>query len=230
MKNLPIFNLKGEKKGNISVSDNLLALKGSIALLKQAVLAYLANQRTTIASTKQRSQVKGGGRKPWKQKGTGRARAGSIRSPIFRGGGVVFGPTKERNYKQRLPQKMNQRAIITAILENIKKNHTIIVDNIKLSKVSTKAAEASLHKLPIEEGTILVITADANLPVILSYRNLPYCKIINLSNINIYDLLKFNWHVWEKEAFKKKIAPFASKKKQIAPFDSKEKKITKKKT
>jgi len=227
MKSLPVFNLKGEKRGNISVPDKFLAQKGSITLLKQAVLAYLANQRIPLASTKKRSQVSGGGRKPWKQKGTGRARAGSIRSPIFRGGGVVFGPTKERNYKQRLPQKMNQKATFTAILENIKKNHTIIIDNIKFSKVSTKEAEASLHKLPIEEGTILIILAKQNLPVVLSYRNLPYCKIINLNNINIYDLLKFNWHIWEKEAFKKKIESFDSEKKQIAFFNPQEKKIIK---
>lgn len=171
-------------------------------LIHQTLNAYLANNRKVIAATKTRAEVKGGGRKPFRQKGTGRARAGTIRSPLWIGGGIVFGPTNARNFKQRLPLKMKQKAL-RMVLSDRAKDKRIIVANIKLPAISTKKAREFLAKQPIESGKILLFLAEKSPIIELSFRNLPYVKIIRLENINIYDLLNHDYYLMDKKTLQK---------------------------
>lgn len=171
-------------------------------LISQAARRQLANRRNAIAHTKTRGEVSGGGKKPWKQKGTGRARAGSSRSPIWIGGGITFGPRKTRNFSQKLPQKMRQKAIYMALSEKNKNHKLIVVESLQFSKIATSAMQSFLEKLPIEEGKILIILDKTNVNVELSAANVPYTKVIQAQNINILDLLKFDYIVTDMAGVK----------------------------
>ena len=202
MPKLAILNLKGEKVAEESIPASF-ELKENPKLTAQAVNRQMANARNSIAHTKTRGEVRGGGRKPWKQKGTGRARAGSSRSPIWIGGGVTFGPRNVRNFSKRMPRKMVRGAIEIAISDIIKNKRLILVKDFEISKISTSSVYDIFSKLPIEEGKILVILEKINPNLELSLANIPYAKIIKTENLNILDLLKFNYIVMTIEAFRK---------------------------
>ncbi|QQG50140.1 MAG: 50S ribosomal protein L4 [Candidatus Berkelbacteria bacterium] len=170
------------------------------ALIKQAVLAKLANKRAATSAVKTRGQVSGGGRKPWRQKGTGRARAGSSRSPIWVGGGKVFGPTKERNYKTRLPQKMQRRAL-TEILNTIK-NDVKTVSSLAMKEIKTKAAAEMLRKLQVN-GAALLITEKIQPELLLSTNNLPNVSVTTVENLSIGDFVSERSVVMEQKVFDK---------------------------
>lgn len=187
---------------SIEVAPAVLKVTLNPNLLTQAVQRQLANRRRPIAHTKNRDEVSGGGRKPFRQKGTGRARAGSTRSPIWIGGGVTFGPRNVRNFHQKLPQKMRQRAIAMALSEKLKNNQLIVVKSLELPKIGTGKVQAFLEKLPIKEGKILVILSRTNVNFELSAANLPFIKIIQIQNINILDLLKYDYILTDVEAIK----------------------------
>lgn len=180
----------------------VFAVEPNKDLIHQTLNAYLANNRQVIAATKTRAEVRGGGRKPFRQKGTGRARAGTIRSPLWIGGGIVFGPTSDRNFKQRLPLKMKQKAL-KMVLSDRAKEKRIIVAEIKLAAISTKLAREFLSKQPIESGKILLFLAEKSPLIELSFRNLPYVKIMRLENINIYDLLNHDYYLMDKKTLAK---------------------------
>lgn len=173
---------------------------GNISLIKQAVLAKLANKRAATSAVKTRGQVSGGGRKPWRQKGTGRARAGSSRSPIWVGGGKVFGPTKERNYKTRLPQKMQQRAL----LEILKLNKADIktAASLEMKEVKTKLAIQLLTKVGVE-GAALLVTDAIQPELILSTNNLPNVSVTTASNLSVGDFVGGRTIVMEQKVFDK---------------------------
>lgn len=191
MSKIAIFNLEGKQVATqdlpgFDVSDNAV-------LLAQAANTLRANRRQTLAHSKNRGEVSGGGRKPFKQKGTGNARSGSTRSPLWIGGGVTFGPTKSRNFKKRIPAKMNNLALKMVLAEKIKAKKLIILDKFELPKISTKQVYEIFSKLPIEEGKILVILPELNANTELSLANIPYAKLIKTDNLNLLDLSKFDY-------------------------------------
>lgn len=196
---LKIFSESKTPK-SIDVSDKIFGVKPKMALISQAVQRQLANRRREIAHTKDRSEVSGGGRKPFRQKGTGRARAGSTRSPIWIGGGVTFGPRRERNFRKRLPQKMLQKAIFMALSEKAKNHKLIVVKEFKFPKIATREVQSFLEKLPIDEGKILVVLAKTDVKTELSAANLPYIKVIQAQNLNLIDLLKHDYLLVDQEA------------------------------
>lgn len=202
MPKLAILNLKGEKIAEENIPADF-SLEENPKLTAQAVNRQMANSRNSIAHTKTRGEVRGGGRKPWKQKGTGRARAGSSRSPIWIGGGVTFGPRNVRNFSKRLPQKMVRGAINIAITDKIKNKKLVLVKDFEISKISTASVYDIFSKFPIEEGKILVILEKINPNLELSLSNIPYAKIIKVENLNVLDLLKFDYIIMTIAAFNK---------------------------
>lgn len=182
-----------KKPNTIDLIPTIFQVEAKPALLAQVVQRNLANRRRAIAHSKDRGEVSGSGRKPYRQKGTGRARAGSVRSPIWVGGGVVFGPRASRNFQKRLPRKMLRRALCAVLSEKFKNHQLIVVESLEFNKISTTAVQAFLEKLPIEEGKILVILAQTNVNFELSVANLPFLKVIQVQNINILDILKFDY-------------------------------------
>lgn len=201
MNKIAVYNLEGE---SISETDAVILVeKENPVLMTQVVVTALANRRRAIANTKNRGEVSGGGKKPFKQKGTGNARAGSTRSPLWIGGGLTFGPRRNRNFSQRLPGAMLQTALKMALSEKIKSNHLIILDELKLEKISTKKVQGILEKLPIDEGKILVILPALDVNVELSFSNISYAKVIKSENLNILDLSRFDYILTTMTAWQK---------------------------
>lgn len=198
-----VYNMQGEKTSSLTLDERIFKHKPKMNLLHQVVTSQLANSRKPYAHTKTRGEVSGGGIKPWKQKGTGRARAGSSRSPIWIGGGVTFGPRKKRNYLQKTNKKVKKIALTMALSVAYQDKKIIIVDKIHFDKIKTKQAENFLQKLPIKEGTILMIVSESEQNLLLSTRNLSYLKTINSNCLNVLDIIKHDWIVIEREAFAK---------------------------
>jgi large subunit ribosomal protein L4 len=213
---IKIYNQKAEEVGEMSLVPEVFAVKLNEALIYQAVVTQQANERQVLAHTKDRGEVRGGGRKPWRQKGTGRARAGSIRSPIWIGGGVTFGPRKERNFKKKINKKMKQKAILMVLSERVATKNLVVLDKMVMEEFKTKKfneilrnieekiwqnpkTEIDSNKAQSQEErkrskikrSILVINNQKDDKVKYSGRNLVGIKIINLDNINIVDLLKY---------------------------------------
>ncbi len=193
---IKVYNQSAEAVKDLSLSDKVFSVKANNELLHQAVVAQLANARQVLAHTKDRSEVRGGGKKPWKQKGTGRARAGSSRSPLWIGGGVTFGPTKDRNFKKKINQKMKQKAICMALSDRVVNNSLVILDSLEFKEYKTKKFAAMLSNLEkkvlnTDRRDILVINEAKDEKARYSGRNLKGVKIINLENINLVDLLNY---------------------------------------
>ncbi|MCX7793929.1 MAG: 50S ribosomal protein L4 [Thermodesulfovibrionales bacterium] len=170
-------------------------------VIHQAVVNYLANQRQGTHSTKTRGEVRGGGRKPWRQKHTGRARQGSIRSPLWVGGGIVFGP-KPRDYYYELPKKLKRVALKEAIEGKISDNELILIDNIKLEKPKTKDMVTILKRLGID-GSVLIIAPEKDDNLILSSRNIPGVTVRRVADVNAYDIVSHDRVIIFKEAMSK---------------------------
>ncbi|MDY0231233.1 MAG: 50S ribosomal protein L4, partial [Candidatus Saccharicenans sp.] len=164
----------------------------------EAVVNYLANQRQGTASTKSRKEVSGGGRKPWRQKGTGRARAGSVRSPLWRHGGIVFGP-KPRDYSYSLPKKAKRNALKSALLAKFSEQQVLVVNEIKINEPRTKEAINWLESLKLDSA--LIIDSGENKNLFLSVRNIPEVKAVDEKHLNVYDVLKYRWLVFSQRSF-----------------------------
>ena len=170
-------------------------------LLHQVVVSQMANRRVAISHTKDRSEVRGGGAKPWRQKGTGRARHGSRRSPIWIGGGVTHGPTNERNFKKRLPKNIKKKALFIALSEKLRNDLIIIVDSFDINEIKTKKVIEMLNNLGIKESCLIVLPKiDSNM--ILSTRNIPKVNTIQAKDINCLDILSSKYLVIDKEGLK----------------------------
>lgn len=197
---LPIRNLTGETVGHIQVSDELLGVPLNEAVVHQALLRHLANQRTGTHDTKTRAEVSGGGKKPWPQKGTGRARQGSTRSPLWRHGGVVFGP-HPRSYRQQMPRKMRRLALRCLLSAKASEEKLIIVENLN---VQPKAREMSrtLTTLGVRRSA-LVVTPDASRDVALAVGNLPGFKALAAPHLNIGDLMNHDYLVMTVDAIRR---------------------------
>ncbi|MFA6493057.1 MAG: 50S ribosomal protein L4 [Patescibacteria group bacterium] len=192
----------GKTEESVELSPEIFGVTSSPKLVPQVLQTQLANKRQPIACVKDRGEVSGGGKKPWKQKGTGNARAGSNRSPIWIGGGITFGPTNVRNFHKRLPQKMLQKAILTVLTEKLKNNKLVVVKSLKMPEIKTAKVQSFLEKLPIEEGKILAVLSHTDVNFELSAANLPYIKVIQIQNINILDLLKYDYLLTDVDGIK----------------------------
>jgi len=193
---IKVYNQSAEAVKDLDLSAKIFAVKPNNELLHQVVTAHQANCRQVLANTKDRSEVSGGGKKPWKQKGTGRARVGSSRSPIWIGGGVTFGPTKNRNFKQKINQKMKQKALFMALSDKVETASLIVVDALNFTEYKTKNFNSMLlafekNVLKNDRRDILVINDSKNDKAQYSGRNLKGVRIINLENINLLDLLNY---------------------------------------
>lgn len=200
-----LYNQKAENIGKIELPDSVFAVPANNDLLHQIVSSQMANKRQVLAHAKGRGEVKGGGKKPWRQKGTGKARHGSIRSPIWKGGGVTFGPTKERNFEKKINKKMARKALIIALSERIRSGGVIIVDDIQLNVPKTKEV-AGILKLFQEKlgqaGSVLIVTPSLNRDLYRAAKNIQRIGIIEAKNLNLLEMLSYKNLTILKDAIK----------------------------
>ena len=198
-----IYNQKGEKAGSLELPKAVFGLPWNDDLMHQVVVSAQANKRAPIAHTKGRGDVSGGGKKPWRQKGTGRARHGSIRSPIWVGGGVAHGPTKEKDYSKKINKKMNKKAIFTALSQKLRDNEILFLDKIVLGRTKTKDAAEILKSVSKIKGfeklaakrknKALLALPKKDAEAIRSFRNIPGMEIFETRNLNVLDLLTYKY-------------------------------------
>jgi large subunit ribosomal protein L4 len=198
MPQIPLYDRTGKTVGNVELSDELFAAPVNAAVLHQVVTAQLAGRRTGTHDTKTRGEVRGGGRKPYRQKGTGRARQGSIRSPHYRGGGAVFGP-HPRSYEQRLPRKMKRLALRGALTAKLGDEQVKVIDTFGLDAIRTKELAGVLRALDAS-GRVLVVAPGRDQTLELSARNLPTVEVILADSLNVVDLLKADLVLIEQPA------------------------------
>lgn len=201
MPKLALYDQNGSEVGDIEMEDRIFGIEPNEHVLYEAVVMQQASQRQGTHATKNRSAVSGGGRKPWRQKGTGRARHGSIRSPIWVGGGVVFGPTP-RSYRYKLPKKVRRLALKSALSLKVKEGDVIVIDQLSLEKPRTKDIIQCLNSLSVEEKA-LVVTADFNETVYLSARNIQGVTVVTAEGVSVLHILSHNKLIMTKDAVKK---------------------------
>ncbi len=200
MANVAVVNMNGENVGSIELNDAIFGIEANEHVMHLAVVQYLANQRQGTQSAKTRAEVRGGGRKPWRQKGTGRARQGSTRSPQWTGGGVVFAP-KPRDYSFKLNKKVKRLALQSSLSTKVAENKIIVLDELTLNEIKTKEMVKVLNNIKCEKA--LIVMDGSNTNVMLSARNIPNVKTASVNTINVYDLLKYNTLVVTKDAVAK---------------------------
>lgn len=201
MPKIDVYNIKGEKVSEAELSEEVFGIEPNEELVHAAVINYLANQRQGTQSTKTRAEVRGGGRKPWRQKGTGRARQGSIRAPQWIKGGIALGP-KPRSYKYTINKKERQLAIKSILSSKVLENELTVVDKMSFDEIKTKNMVSTLANLKVE-GKTLVMLPEKNENVQKSARNIEGVKTTLVNTINVYDLLKYNKLVVTLDAVKK---------------------------
>ena len=199
MANISVFNIEGKEVGSIELNDAVFGVNVNEHLVHMAVVTQLANKRQGTQKAKTRSEVSGGGRKPWKQKGTGHARQGSTRSPQWKGGGVVFAPTP-RDYTINLNKKEKRIALKSALTSRVLENKFIVVDDFAMSEIKTKKMQQTLNNLNVKKA--LVVCAENEKNTVLSVRNIYGVKAASPKTINVYDILKYNTVVASKDAVK----------------------------
>jgi large subunit ribosomal protein L4 len=197
----PIHNLKGEKIKDIELSDSVFGLPSNDALLHQIYVSQYANQRQVLAHTKDRSERAGSGKKPWKQKGTGRARVGSVRTPVWRKGGVVFGPTKDRNFKKDVPKKMNKKALAVTLSGKVRDKELFLVESLKMSAVKTKIMKEIIDNLKINKSGLIAFSKDEKSAMKAS-RNLPKIDNIDVMDLNVLDILNHTYLILSEDGVK----------------------------
>ena len=197
MANVSVYNMEGKEVGTLELNDAVFGVEVNEHLVHLAVVAQLANKRQGTQKAKTRSEVSGGGRKPWRQKGTGHARQGSTRSPQWKGGGVVFAPTP-RDYTIRLNKKEKRAALRSALTSRVQDNKFIVVDELKFDEIKTKKFQNVMDNLKVSKP--LVVLADNDQNTVLSARNIAGVKTSQVGSINVYDILKYNTVVATKAA------------------------------
>ena len=197
MANVSVYNMEGKEVGTIELNDAVFGVEVNEHLVHMAVVQQLANNRQGTQKAKTRSEVSGGGRKPWRQKGTGHARQGSTRSPQWAGGGVVFAPTP-RDYTIRLNKKEKRAALKSALTSRVQDNKFIVLDELKLDEIKTKKFQNVMDNLKVSKA--LVVLADNDQNAVLSARNIADVKTAQVNSINVYDILKYNTVVATKAA------------------------------
>ncbi|MCK5466315.1 50S ribosomal protein L4 [Candidatus Parcubacteria bacterium] len=197
-----IYNQEGKESGEMELPSRVFGIKLVDDLVHQAVVAQMANSRQVLADTKDKGEVRGGGKKPWRQKGTGRARHGSIRSPLWKGGGVTFGPTTDRNFSKRINKKMKMKALFMVLSGKLRDKEIIVVDDLKINKTSTKAMKDIFKSLPIK-GKVLLSLDKSDHNILNSVKNIPKVSVIASDSLNVVDLLKNKVLVINKRGIEK---------------------------
>ena len=197
MANVTVYNMEGNEVGTMELNDAVFGVEINEHLVHLAVVRQLANKRQGTQKAKTRSEVSGGGRKPWRQKGTGHARQGSTRSPQWTGGGIVFAPTP-RDYTITLNKKEKRAALKSALTSRVQENKFIVVDELKLDEIKTKKFQTVLNNLKVSKA--LVVVGDDSDNVVKSAKNIPTVKTAYVNTINVYDILKYNTVVATKTA------------------------------
>ena len=200
MANVSVYNIEGKEVGSIELNDAVFGVEVNEHLVHMAVVNQLANNRQGTQSAKTRSEVSGGGRKPWRQKGTGHARQGSTRSPQWTGGGIVFAP-KPRDYSFKMNKKEKKLALLSALTSKVADNKIVVLDEFKLDEIKTKKFAEVMNNLKVSKA--LVVLEGENKNVVLSGRNIPTVKVSATNEINTYDVLKYDTLVVTKAAVEK---------------------------
>jgi large subunit ribosomal protein L4 len=206
MASVAVKNIKGENVGKIDLADSIFGIKVNKHAVHMAVVQYLANQRQGTKSTKTRSEVRGGGAKPWRQKGTGRARQGSTNSPQWTGGGVVFAP-KPRDFSIKLNKKMKRLALKSVLSDKVLSDKLIVLDSLELAEIKTKAFTVIVKDLDLTKALFVMDGSNEN--VVLSARNIPGIKTSGVNTINVYDILNHDTLVVTKDAIAKMTEVYA---------------------
>jgi large subunit ribosomal protein L4 len=200
-----IYNQKGEEVGKTKLPKKVFGKEINPDLIYQVAISQAANRRQPIAHAKDRSEARGGGRKPWRQKGTGRARHGSIRSPLWKGGGVTFGPRKEKKYEKKIPKKMKKLALLSALSAKVKDKEIIVLDKLAIEKPKTKLMAEILKNLREKiagKGSILIALPKKDKNIKKATDNIPKVEAIEARNLNVLDLLSFKYLLLPKESIK----------------------------
>ncbi len=197
-----LYNQKGEITGSVALPKEIFEVKLNTDLVHQIVVSQMANKRQISAHTKDRSEVRGGGKKPWRQKGTGRARHGSIRSPLWKGGGVTFGPRNEKVFEKDVPKKMRRKALFMVLSEKAKNNLLIVLDELKTNNPKTKEVAKILKKLPSKDKSLLIVLPEYDKNVFLAARNIKKTSISEARNLNVLDLMSSKYLLMPKESVK----------------------------
>ena len=200
MANVSVYNMEGKEVGSVELNDAIFSVEINEHLVHMAVVNQLANNRQGTQSAKTRSEVSGGGRKPWRQKGTGHARQGSIRAPQWKGGGVVFAP-KPRDYSFKMNKKEKRLALFSSLTSKVNDKKLIVLDNFNLDEVKTKKFVKVMDNLKVTKA--LVVLEGDNKNVVLSGRNIPTVKVWPINGINTYDIMKYETMVCTKAAIEK---------------------------
>lgn len=199
MPNVSIYNQEGKTTGEMNLSDVYFGVTPKQSVIHQVMVGIMANARQTLAATKTRGEVRGGGKKPWKQKGTGRARQGSIRSPQWVGGGIAFGPRKERNFSQKINRKTKRQALYMVLSDKLATGQLVILDSLKSEPAKTKTVAATLKNLPV--GKTVLLVAPASTPAIVRMvRNMPNVTVVSPNSLGLVDTLNHRTLVFLKDA------------------------------
>jgi large subunit ribosomal protein L4 len=196
-----LYNQAGDEKGEIKLSPKIFEIEVNENLIHQVLVAILANRRQLTASTKDRSEVRGGGAKPWKQKGTGRARHGSRRSPLWAGGGVTFGPTTDRNFCKKVNKKMRQKATLSVLSDKAATQSIAVLENLEVKEPKTKIFRDLFIKMKLKK--VLLITESTDQNIVKSTKNIQKCTVLTVDSLNVYDLVHTETILITKDALDK---------------------------
>jgi len=191
MTKVKLYSQDGKSTKEITLKKEIFNVKANPVLVQQAIRTQEANSRKVIAHTKDRSDVRGGGRKPWRQKGTGRARHGSIRSPLWKGGGVTFGPRNNKNYSLKINKKAKKKALLMTLSDKCSHKKITVLDEMKLAEIKTKELMAIINKLKIK-NSVLIVLPKSDKKIIKSANNIPKISTINANSLNVIDVVKNN--------------------------------------
>ena len=197
MANVAVYNMEGKEVGTLDLNDAVFGVEVNEHLVHMAVLQQLANNRQGTQKAKTRSEVRGGGRKPWRQKGTGHARQGSTRAPQWTGGGVVFAPVP-RDYSFKINKKEKRAALKSALTSRVQENKLIVVDELKLDEIKTKKFAEVMKNLNVDKALVVINDNDQN--IVMSAKNIPTVKVAQTNTINVFDILKYSTVVVTKDA------------------------------
>jgi large subunit ribosomal protein L4 len=201
MAKLTVYNLEGKKSGELQLSEGVFNVKFNKDLVHQAYVTIDGNRRQVIAHTKDRGERSGSGKKPWKQKGTGNARVGSVRTPVWRKGGIVFGPTKDRNFKKKINKKMMQKAVMMVLSEKLRRENLLLLENIEVKSKKTKEFSKIIDNLKLK-GNILIGFGEKEKENKLYSRNIEKCENISVENLNVFDMLNSKYLIISSDSAK----------------------------
>ena len=198
-----VYNSEGKESGEVKLDPKVFDIEVNPVVVQQVIEAYVANKRQVLAHTKVMSEVRGGGKKPWKQKGTGRARHGSSRSPIWKGGGVTFGPRKNRNFTKKVNKKVKVKALFMVLSDKFKSDKLIVIDEIKLENRKTKDLLKIIKNIKLDNKKLVIGLGEKNINIQDSAKNIESIKAMAVDSFNIYTLLKYENLVLTKAAIEK---------------------------